>query len=102
VAAPPQSPSATGQAASEQTIENPLGTASISVIAGRIIRALTGIVGALALGMFVYAGLLYMWSGGEAKAVGSAKGIMKNALIGLVLIFFAYSIVSLVLSAFQL
>jgi hypothetical protein len=47
--------------------------------------------------MFVYGGVMWM-TAGDSKRVDTAKEILKNSTIGLLLIFFSYSIVSIVFS----
>ena len=49
------------------------------------------VVGALALGVFVYAGVLWM-TAGSSDRVQKAKDALKYAVIGLFMIAFAYSI----------
>ncbi len=81
-------------------LSNPLGTTSIHVIIGRIIRGVTGIVGSIALFMFVWGGIRWIAAGGSEENVKAAQTRIKNATIGLLLIFFAYSIISAFLSLF--
>jgi type IV secretory pathway VirB2 component (pilin) len=77
---------------------NPLGAdIGVAEFISRIIRMLIGFVGALALLMFVYGGVMWM-TAGDSKRVDTAKEILKNSTIGLLLIFFSYSIVSVVFS----
>lgn len=71
-------------------------------IIARVIRGVIGIVGSIALLMFIYGGMRWMTAGGSEEGVKSAKAILKNATIGLLLIFFSYSIISVFLSAFNL
>lgn len=88
-------------AGSPTTLENPLYTTDIGEMIARFIRALTGIAGSLALLMFVVGGVIWMTAEGSDR-VQLAQTILKNASLGLVLIFFAYSIVSLFLSVLGL
>lgn len=81
----------------QHTLTNPLGTSSIAAIVARIVKAVTGIVGSVALLMFVVAGIMWM-TAESSDRVDTAKTIFKNASFGLVLIFFSYSLVSLLLS----
>lgn len=77
---------------------NPLGTdLGVAEFISRAIRTVIGFVGALALLMFVYGGVMWM-TAGDSKRVDTAKEILKNSTIGLLLIFFSYSIVSVVFS----
>lgn len=94
-------PSVTSGGGSSIRLSNPLGTTDLTVFIGRIIRAITGIVGAFALLMFVSAGIIWM-TASDSKRIDQAKTIMKNASIGLFLIFLSYSIVSAFLSVFNL
>ena len=77
---------------------NPLGAdIGVAEFISRGLRAVIGFVGALALLMFVYGGVMWM-TAGDSKRIDTAKEILKNSTIGLVLIFFSYSIVSIVFS----
>lgn len=53
-----------------------------------------GISGFLALGILVYAGLLYITAGGNASRQGDAKQWIWSALIGLTLLFGSYLILN--------
>lgn len=57
------------------------------------------ISGAVAFLLFVYAGLLYLTVGGKPANAGKAKDVIVATLVGLVLIFSAYLVVNLVLTA---
>lgn len=65
-------------------------------IAGELIKAVLGLVGVIMLVLVLYAGFLWMTSQGEEAKVKRAKAILTNAIIGLVVIFSAYSITSYV------
>ncbi|MBM3205167.1 TrbC/VirB2 family protein [Candidatus Uhrbacteria bacterium] len=54
---------------------------------------LFGLSGAIFLGIFVYAGLLYLLSGGNSKNAGKGKEMMVQAVIGMIIIFAAGTIV---------
>ena len=77
-----------------------LATSSdIRVIIANIIRIILGFLGTVAFTLFLYAGFLYMTAGGNADKIERAKLIIRNALIGLVVILSAYGIVTFILSA---
>jgi hypothetical protein len=59
---------------------------------------LLGIVGSLALLMFVYGGLTWLTSGGEPDKITAGKKILINSAVGLAITFFAYVIVIFVVS----
>lgn len=96
VAAPvgstPAKPGGSGSG-SPTILENPLGKgATIFTVIQRAISAFLGMVGAFALLVFIYAGVMWMTAGGEAKRVQSAKDAMKYAVIGIAMIAFAYAL----------
>jgi|GEM_PF-1527701 hypothetical protein len=61
-------------------------------ILARIIKIALSLLGAVALIIFLYAGFVYMTSGGDPEKINSAKMWMKNAIIGLAIILMSYSI----------
>lgn len=103
---PPAAPSSTaagatgGSSGSSARLSNPIGVSSIQALIGRLIRGLIGIAGSLALAAFVWGGLMYMTARGESGQIKRAREILTNALLGLVLIFFSYSLVSVFLEIF--
>ncbi len=83
-------------------LHNPLGDGStVYTIVARVIKAAVGIVGSIALLMFIYGGMRYMTAGGSEEGVKTAKATIINATIGLLLIFFSYTIISIFLGAFN-
>ena len=82
------------------TIHNPLegaGVTSPQLLIGRVINSILGVVGSLALVMFVYGGLIWMTSSGSSDQVKKGKDILIWAAIGLVIIFSAYGIIRFVI-----
>jgi uncharacterized membrane protein YjfL (UPF0719 family) len=65
---------------------------------GKVIKAVIGIVGSLALLMFIYGGFTWMLSGGNSSAVERGKNILMWAAIGLVIIFMSYAIVNFIIT----
>ncbi len=83
-----------------QTLYNPLGTdVTIPEVIGRIIKSITGIMGALALLAFTYGGVRWLTAYTD-DGLNEAKSTLKHALIGLIIIFFAYTLASILLSLF--
>lgn len=80
---------------------NPLcpakGPCDLPSIIGRVIRGLLGIVGTIALLMFVYGGFTWMTAGGEPEKIKKAKGILVWSTLGLVVIFSSYVIVNFII-----
>lgn len=85
------------------TLENPLGSGSdaadFRVIIGRVIQAMLGLSGTLALLMFVWGGMQWMISGGFPEKIKKGKDTLIWATIGLVVIFTAYTLVSTLIQA---
>ncbi len=77
---------------------NPLGTDSVQVLIGRVINAVLGVVGSIALLMFVYGGLTWMTSSGSQERVKKGKEIIIWSAIGLIVIFGAYGLVSFIIN----
>ncbi|MBI4256457.1 hypothetical protein HY626_00170 [Candidatus Uhrbacteria bacterium] len=74
-------------------------TASITVIIARLIRTAITLVGVVTVVFLVYGGFVWMTSGGDATRLKKAKDIITNAIIGLLLVFASFAIVSFVLNA---
>ena len=75
-----------------------LGTSSLGTIVARILRIFFGILGVIALGLCLYAGFKWMTAQGDAKQVDEAKDILKNGVIGLIIIFSAFGISEFVMT----
>lgn len=67
-------------------------------IVGRIINFVLSFLGLVVLVLVIYAGFLWMTSGGEEEKVRRAQNILKNAAIGLVIILSAWGITTFILS----
>ncbi|MCC7522996.1 hypothetical protein IT407_04350 [Candidatus Uhrbacteria bacterium] len=99
---PRSSDAATGETDTPTTTEptrlyNPLGDITVPEFIARGIRAVVGIIGALALLMMVAGGVIWM-TAGDSDRVKMAKSMIVNSVIGLLLIFFSYSIISIFFS----
>ena len=76
---------------------NPLGVCSIPQAIGVVLKYILGIVGSLALAVFVYGGLIWMTSMGNAENVRKGRDVLIWSTIGLVIIFGSYALVTFVL-----
>lgn len=84
-------PASSGSTPKTYKLTNPLGNVTdLRVIARSVINTFLGIVGALALLVFVYAGLSYLIAGGNDQMVTKAKSTMKYGVIGVALIMLSY------------
>lgn len=77
---------------------NPLGeTYDPRVILGNIISGVLGLIGSVALILFVYGGILLMLSQGDTGKVKKGKDTMLWAAIGLAVVFSSYAITKFVI-----
>ena len=56
-----------------------------------------GLIGSIALIMFIIGGVMFLVSGGSQEKVSKAKSLMLSAVIGLLIIFASYLIIEFVL-----
>lgn len=68
-------------------------------ILGSIINVVLGFLGVVFLVLLLYAGFLWMTAQGEEKTVEKAKGIIKQAIIGLIIVVAAFAISNFVLGS---
>ncbi len=77
-------------------LDNPLNVEDVPTLIARIIKGILGIVGSISLLMFIYGGITWMTAGGNEEKVKKAKSTISSAVLGLVVIFGAYSVLNLV------
>ena len=68
-------------------------------IAGSLINVALGFLGIVLLGYMLYAGFMWMTSGGETEKAEKALTMIRNAVIGLVIIVAAFAISNFVLGS---
>ena len=73
---------------------------SVAVAVGTFINVALSLVGLIFLVLMVYAGYLWMIARGEEAQVEKAQGIIRAAVIGLVVVMSAYAITALITSRF--
>ncbi len=82
------------------TISNPLGSVDDPrEIIGNVIKAMLGIVGSLALLIFIFGGFTWVTSAGNDEKIKKGKDMITWAAFGLVVIFLSYALVTFVISA---
>ena len=88
-----------GKASPPVTLTDPLDGKgkNPNELIGTIITAILGVVGSLALLMFIFGGLTWMTAAGSKEKIQKGKDILVWSTIGLVVIFMSYSIVKFVL-----
>ncbi len=70
----------------------------IRVTIARIIRIVLGFLGIIAVCLIMYAGFIWMNSGGNEEKISQAKLILRNAAIGLTIVLASFAIVSFIIS----
>lgn len=71
----------------------------LASLIGTIINSLLGLLGVILVVLMIYAGFLWMTAAGNEEKVKKARGIMTNAVIGMIIIFAAYAITGFVITA---
>jgi len=81
-------------------IQNPLGSVNTpQALIGKVVNNALGVVGSIALLMFVYGGLVWMTSAGSSEKVKNGRDILIWSAIGMAVIFSAYGLTRFVLTA---
>ncbi|MBI2002990.1 hypothetical protein HYT45_04075 [Candidatus Uhrbacteria bacterium] len=75
------------------------GQTSLATLVGTIISYAMGIIGTILLVLILYGGFLWMTAAGNEDQVTKAKDIIKNSVIGLIIIVLAYGIAQFVVRA---
>lgn len=57
-------------------------------------RLILGVLGSVTLVMFIYGGVIFLTSAGSAQRVQQGKTILLNAVIGVIIVIFAWVLVS--------
>ncbi len=65
----------------------------------RIINIALSLLGIIAVSLIIYGGFLWMTSEGNEERISKAKGILKGAVIGLIIILAAWGIVAFIFSS---
>jgi len=74
--------------------QGPSGTTDVTVLIGTIIKAALGIIGSLTLLMLVWGGFQWLTSAGNPEKVKKGSQTMVWAIIGVVLVFASYLILT--------
>ena len=64
---------------------------------GNIIKVIIGLIGLIALVIFIAGGFLWMTAGGDEDQIKKAKSLMKNAVIGIAIVVLAYAATSFII-----
>ncbi len=82
---------ATGQAAGLSTACSGSASDCIATMLGRIFNVLFGFLGIVLLGYIIYGGFVWMTADGS-KEVDKAQGIIRNAVIGVIIIACSFAV----------
>jgi len=66
-----------------------------------VINIILYFLGAISVLVIIFAGILYVMSGGDANSVTKAKNTLLYAVVGLIVAMLAYAIVNFVLTTFK-
>ena len=66
-------------------------------IVGKVVGIVVGLLGLILAVFIVYGGAMWMTSGGNEEQIKKAKGMIVNAIIGLVIVLLAYAISSFII-----
>jgi hypothetical protein len=89
---------ATGSGSGGSCPRAPANSPSLHDIVARVINVISSLVAVVSVIMIMVGGFRYVTSGGDSNRTGAAKSTITNALIGLVIAFFAQIIVRYVIS----
>ena len=64
-----------------------------------ITRLILGLIGSVALFMFIYGGFMFLISAGSSEKVQTAKKILSNAVMGIVIVFTSWILVNFLILA---
>lgn len=75
-------------------LKNPIKVNSPQQLIGQVINSVLGIVGSIALLMFIWGGFLWMTAAGNDEKIQQGKKTLTWSALGLVVIFSSYALVS--------
>ncbi len=67
-------------------------------IIANVVNILFGLLGVIAIVLIMYAGFIWMTASGNEEKIATAKNILKNAVIGLLIVISAFSLAIYILS----
>ncbi len=82
------------------SLDNPLSVDTVPLLINNVIKAILGIVGAVALLYLVLGGFTWLTSQGNPEKVKKGRETLVWAIFGLAMIFFSYVILNYVFTEF--
>lgn len=89
---------AESDALSQLGAQSGLPQTSLPILIARIIRAVLGVIGIVLVVLIVYGGFLWMTSAGESDKIVKAKMVLKNAVIGFIIVMTSFGITQFILN----
>lgn len=80
----------------QNTDINGLGKADLKTSISGVIELVLGFLGIIAILVVLYGGFRWLTAGGDTSKVKDAQAVLKNGIIGLVIVLCAYIIVKFV------
>ncbi len=80
------------------SLEPPIADIDLVKLLTRLIKIVFSFTGVLALIQFVYGGIMWMTSGGNAEKVKKGKDALIWAIFGIAIVFLSYALVSFVIT----
>ena len=71
--------------------------ASLPQVIGQVIKFLLSFLGIFFLGLIIYGGFLWMTDRGNQDQVKKAQSVLRNAVIGLIIVLAAYGITAYIM-----
>lgn len=75
------------------------GINELITVAINVSRLILGLLGSVALVMFIYGGVMFLVSAGSSEQVKNGKTIILNAVIGIIIVLFAWIAVNTIVAA---
>jgi len=72
---------------------------NLNQIVGNVIQTVLGLLGIIFLLLIIYGGVIWMTAQGEEAKVEKAQRIIRNAVIGLIIVISAYAISYFIINA---
>jgi cytochrome bd-type quinol oxidase subunit 2 len=76
----------------------PKGSSDLVVVVTNVVKSLLALMGLILVILIIYAGFTWMTAQGDEKKVETAKTMIKNAAIGVILIIAAYAIATFIVT----
>jgi hypothetical protein len=73
---------------------------NVKIILGRVIQTAMGVIGSIALVMFIYGGILFMTARGDSEHYEKGTNILLWSSLGVVVIFSSYALLKFVFEIF--